>query len=261
MNAFEDVNHTRNVRHQRFSTRLYLLLLCISLSILVTYTSIAYSVTTFTVQNPSLDQFQQLQQQYSSDALNCPCSHLSIIYSSFVNLKCDFHQVCTSQFVSNSYLQELFLLYNELDISQAATNAYTVQGTIFTHFQALLILCNLAQDAVNDARQQFLDSSFVSATMLDFTLFDKETNSSLANFISTLPNSFTNSFQLIRSMTQANGLVSGYSTNWYPVPYNLQQLATMYLHPQYYGDNNCNCATSSACTQPSTPFFPGYLVG
>lgn len=261
-NVFENPHHTRNINHERLSTRIYAVLLCISLFILVLYTAIASSVTTFTVQNPSLDQFKQMQQRYGSNALNCPRTHLTIVYSSFVNIKCDFHQVCTSQFVSESYLQELYRLYNGLDTSQTASNAFTLQGTIFPHFQSLHVLCNLGQDAVNDAQQKFLASSFVSVNMIGFDLFEKLINASLVDFLMTLPNSFSNSLQLMRGMTQANGLVSGYTTSWYPILHNLFESSTVYLYPQHYGDkNDCNCATTSACTQPSTPSLQGYLIG
>ncbi|CAF3692114.1 unnamed protein product [Adineta steineri] len=260
-NVFENPYHTRNIHRERLATRLYVVILCISLFILIIYTTITYSVTTFTVQNPSLDQFKQMQQRYGSYALNCPCTQLANVYSSFVDLKCSFHQVCTSQFVSKPYLQELYRLYNALDVTNAAMNVFTLQGTVFIHFQSLLVLCNLGQDAVNDARQKFLASSFISTNMIDFQLFDKLINSSLTSFLGTLPNSFLNALQLIRGMTQANGLVSTYTTNWYPIIRNLSDSPTIFLHPQHYGSGNCTCATSSTCTQSSIPFLPGYLVG
>ncbi|CAF4237020.1 unnamed protein product, partial [Adineta steineri] len=134
-NVFENPYHTRNIHRERLATRLYVVILCISLFILIIYTTITYSVTTFTVQNPSLNQFKQMQQRYGSYALNCPCTQLANVYSSFVDLKCSFHQVCTSQFVSKPYLRELYRLYNALDVTNAAMNVFTLQGTVFIHFQ------------------------------------------------------------------------------------------------------------------------------
>ncbi|UJR16806.1 hypothetical protein I4U23_003705 [Adineta vaga] len=222
-NIFENLYHTRNIYRERAATRFYIVGLCTSLFILAIYTILTDSITTLTIQNPSLDEFQQLQQRYDSNAVNCP--------------------LCSSQFISESFLQELYRLYNQLDVSKAAINAFTLQ------------------DAANDAREKFLASSFVSASMLEFQLFDKLINASLTNFLGTLPNSFSNSLRLIRGMTQANSLVSAYTTNWYPVIRFLSDSPTIYLHPQHYGLNNCNCATLSTCTQASAPFLPGYVVG
>ncbi|CAF4036671.1 unnamed protein product [Adineta steineri] len=60
-------------------------------------------------------------------------------------------------------------------------------------------------------------------------------------------------------MVQANGLVSLYSSNWYPLLHDWNYYQTAYMEPQYYG--SCSCFTSSSCTQPSVPNMKGYLVG
>ncbi|CAF0872610.1 unnamed protein product [Adineta steineri] len=261
VNVFEDTNRTITIQQQCVATRVYLLLLVISLFIVVLYTSLIYYLNTFTITKPSLEQYQQLQQRYGSDAVSCPCSRPSITHSSFITLQCEFHPVCTSLFISDLYLQELFQLYNDLDLTYATTNAFTLQGTIFSYFQALAALCNLVNDFVNDAEQQYLVSSIISTLMIDSDLFEKETNASLIEFQSTLPNSFLNSLQIIRCLTQGNGFVSAYSTNWYYITKNIVLGAMLYLKPQYYGSDMCNCATSSTCTQSSTPYIKGYLVG
>ncbi|CAF0764694.1 unnamed protein product [Adineta steineri] len=261
VNVFEDTNRTITIQQQCVATRVYLLLLVISLFIVVLYTSLIYYLNTFTITKPSLEQYQQLQQRYGSEAVSCPCSRLSITYSSFITLQCEFHPVCTSPFTSDLYLQELFQLYNDSDSTYATTNAFTLQGTIFSYFQALAALCNLVNDFVNDAEQQYLVSSIISTLMIDFDLFEKETNASFIEFQSTLPNSFINSLQIIRGLTQGNGFVSAYSTNWYYVTKNINEGAMLYLKPQYYGGDMCNCATSPTCTQSSTPYIKGYLVG
>ncbi|CAF1406566.1 unnamed protein product [Adineta steineri] len=261
VNVFEDTNRTITIEQQCVATRVYLVLLVISLFIVVLYTSVIYYLNTFTITNPSLEQYQQLQQRYGLDAVSCPCSRLSITHSSFITLQCSFHPVCTSLFVSDSYLQELFQLYNDLDSTYATSNAFTLQGTVFSHFQALAALCNLVKDSVNDAQQQYLISSIISTLMIDFDLLEKETNASLIKFQSTLPNSFLNSLQMIRGLMQGNGFVSAYSTNWYYITNNIKVGSMLFLKSQYYGSGMCNCATLSTCTQSSTPYIKGYLVG
>ncbi|UJR06989.1 hypothetical protein I4U23_011277 [Adineta vaga] len=161
-----------------------------------------------------------------------------------------------------SYLQELFQVYNGLDTVNAPHNAYTLEGTIFSHFQALRVLLSLIKDAAEDGIERYLTSSVIFISMLDSNTLSLELNASLANFKLTLPNAFLNSFDLIRSIGQANGFVSGYATNWYL--FAPDETGTngekLYFHPQTYG-SNCTCATSASCTQPSIPFITGYVVG
>ncbi|CAF1509886.1 unnamed protein product, partial [Adineta steineri] len=213
LNVFDNPKQTTvyYIKKQQRATYVYFVLLSFGLITLLIYNSLSYSTITFTVANPSLKQYQELQQQYGIETVTCPCSQLSITYSSFIDLEYDFHPVCTSQFISHEYLQQLFQIYNSLDSTYARDNAFTLQGTMFSHFQALLILCNLVKDAVSDARQDYLTSSVISASMIDYNTFNEQMNASLSQFKSTLPNQFLNNFQLIRDMVQANGLVSLYS--------------------------------------------------
>lgn len=223
------------------------------------YNSLIYIDQRFTVTSPSLGVYQELQQQYGPDRFSYPCSRASITYSSFIDFECEFHPVCKSEFISDFSLQKLFEIYNGLNIQDARTNAFTIRGTIFPRFQALRILCNLAKDALQDTREEYLTSSFIAASMIDKNVFDTQMNTSLTQFQSTLPDEVLINLQFIRGMVQSNAFVSLYSTNWYPVLNNWFVTVTVYMHPQYYG--NCNCLTSSSCTRTSIPFIQGYLVG
>nr|ACD54676.1 unknown [Adineta vaga] len=215
------------IQQQRQATYVYLILLSVALFTLVIYNSLTYSTTTFTLINPSLE-----QHHYSMNTIDCSCSQLAISYSSFIEFECSFHPLCKSHFISSEYLLELFLLYDSLD------------------------------DAINVARQNYLASFFISVSLINYNLFDKQINASLDQFKSTLSDHYLNNLRLIRDMMQSKAFVSLYSTNWYPVLYNWSSwnyFSTIYMKPQHYG--NCNCLTSSACNQPSTPFIQGYFVG
>ena len=261
VNAFDNLSSTTldDTQQQRRATYIYFFILFFACFILITYNSLLYIDERFTITNPSLAVYQELHQQYGLDHFDCPCSRVSITYSSFIDFECDFHPVCESEFISDLFLQKLFEIYNGLNIAEARTSTFTIGGTIFPHFQALRILCNLAQDAFQDARKQYLASSIISASMIDENLFNTQMNTSLTRFQSTLPNDLLSDLQFIRGMFQGNAFVSLYSSNWYPVINNWALDATVYMQPQYY--SNCNCLTSSSCAQPSVPFIPGYLVG
>ena len=261
VNAFDSVSSTTldDIQQQRRATYIYLFILFAACCILLMYNSLIYIDERFTITNPSLGVYHELQQQYGVDHFNCPCSRVSIMYSTFADFECDFHPVCKSEFMSDVYLRKLFAIYNELNIQDARQNAFTIRGTIFAHFQALLILCNLAKDAFQDARKQYLTSSIIAASMLDKKMFDKQMNTSLTRFQSTLPDEILSNLQFILGVFHGNALISLYSTNWYPILNNWLVYATVYMQPQYYG--NCSCLTSSSCTQTPVPFIQGYLVG
>ena len=261
LNLFDDLSKTtpNDLRQQRRATHVFILALSVALGVLVVHHSIAFINVRLTVVSPTREQYEHLPQLYSVATFHCPCSQVSMVYSSFVDFTCDFHAVCASEFLSDFFLQQLFEIYNKLDLRDATHHAFTLHGTVFSHFQALRILCDLVTDAVHDAIQHYLTSSFISASMIERTIFEQQTNASLAGLRSTMPNEFLGNLQLLRGMVQSNAFVSLFSSNWYPVLPLCERHRRVFMQPQYY--NNCNCLASASCIQPANPSVPGYVVG
>ena len=61
-------------------------------------------------------------------------------------------------------------------------NAFPFRNTAFAYFQVMSIMCNLAKQAVIDARTLFLDAAVVTAQMLDADLFDWRNQIALPEF-------------------------------------------------------------------------------
>lgn len=241
---------------QRQSTRLYFLLLAIALFILIVYTSLIYQKNTNTIKIVSLEQFEQLQTRYVSNTIECPCTNISFQRATFYRMEPIFHQVCSSDFIDTHWLNTLFESYQNQHISEM--NSLTFIGTAFAYFQSLRIMCGLTKQAVMDVRELFLNTQVIVTHMLHYDLFLSQTTAALISFNSTLSDSFVHSLKMLLGMAHGNGLVSGYSTNWGVFLPNMTKDATIYTRARIYGD--CNCATSSACTAPSIPHVPGFVV-
>jgi hypothetical protein len=80
------------IRHERWSTRIYIILLLGILYFLVIYKSVGSETSYITVKNPSQAVFESLAKTYP-DTLNCPCSTVAIKYQEFVQIQATFHQV------------------------------------------------------------------------------------------------------------------------------------------------------------------------
>lgn len=80
------------VREERWSTRLYLVLLCVTLVTLVFYAALRSQTETITVRDPSKKIFDELELKYSN-TLQCPCTKIAIEYGRFVHIEPSFHQV------------------------------------------------------------------------------------------------------------------------------------------------------------------------
>ncbi|CAF3729742.1 unnamed protein product [Rotaria socialis] len=260
-NLFEVANKSsvdpQTSQNQQQSTRVYLILLAVIFLTFSVYASSTYKTKTMLTKIPSLEIIQYLQKMYGSTIVTCPCTKLSITHSSYIQLEPIFHQICSSDFISTEWLNVLFA--SNRNRNALSLDLYSFNVTAFIHFQTMRTMCDLVTKVVINSRDLFLASPVVSRQMLDFDEFSIQTQLALNHFQSTLPNNFIQSLEMFRGLAQGNGLVSAYSTNWNLFIPNMTENAVVYIRPQLY--ENCSCAISSACIQPSQPFLPGFVVG
>jgi len=138
------------------------------------------------------------------------------------------------------------------------------------HFQAIQVMCEIANKTINNELTLFLDSNLVSVETIKFDRFEKKINATLSNLLhDIIPSNLLHSLQLIRSMYSGNGLISAFTTNWYPVISHETPLKTIYMQAQKYNLSSCNCATSPTCMEPMSLelssgqnwIVPGMMIG
>ncbi|CAF3730549.1 unnamed protein product [Rotaria sp. Silwood1] len=97
-----------------YSTRVYILFLMVGVYVLTIYSTKVIGSKQVIVQNPSINQFEELNKMYSS-ILSCPCSRLSMPRSTFMHYEVQFHPFCTSRFIRD----ELWLQYWTMEFLNA----------------------------------------------------------------------------------------------------------------------------------------------
>ncbi len=103
-----------------------------------------------TIKISSLKDFQKLQNLHVSTAIECPCTKISFNRSTFHQMEPIFHQVCSSDFINNDWLNILFTNYQNQNPS---------------------VMCHLTKQAVIDAQDFFLNTQVISTYMLDYDIF------------------------------------------------------------------------------------------
>jgi hypothetical protein len=124
-----------------------------------------------TVTTPSLATFNDLQVMYS-DTLKCPCSTVAIPYQKFLSLSPILHQVCSSDFVGDSWLS----------IMEQSANAFMPtdwRNIAAAQLQLLSNLCKLANNTIDDAVDRFLLQSFIASTALTESNLNTQLNTTL----------------------------------------------------------------------------------
>ena len=112
------------------------------------YISLSSQIITVTISKPTQNQYEELQIKFSN-ILQCPCKDISIAYEKFIDIKTVYHQICSSDFLSQQWIKFLFhenmSYYFQLDFRHSAT----------AMFHTLRILCQQAQQTIDDNLIEF----------------------------------------------------------------------------------------------------------
>ena len=249
------------LRTQIISTRLFLLALFVSFTILVIYTSAVTVTKSIIIPSPSLDRYQQLYKDHSQ-TLACACSKISQTYQTFIDLNFTAHQVCYSSFITDQWID---------DLQNTRNTGYMViddfRATAVFQFQALQSLCQLTSDMISMGLSRFSTTEYVTMDVTPLSAFTSQTDSFINQFISTTVKDFSLSFRIVRDTIHANGLISAAQTN---TRFRIDSTGSD-LFNVWNGYGDCDCARSSECHDQSAVFkgsswemlflVPGFKVG
>ena len=203
LNLFPSIPPSTNefdLRNERISTRLFIVLLILLLSILLGYTSLTHVIKTKDVSVPTLSQYVYLYSKYPQ-TLTCPCTKISIEYGRFLRVKYTLHQVCSSIFMSDQWIA--YLAHYHTDSLYLKD---TFQWLATYIFQALRLFCQLCEKSISDSLIRFYSFEYVAVTVTSEQLFRSQANLLMGQFNSSTTKDFLLSMEIVRDTTQANGL-------------------------------------------------------
>jgi hypothetical protein len=159
-------------------------------------------------------------------------------YETFLHIEYTLHQVCSSTYVSDQWINYMADSYDRFD----ELHDFRMTGPQI--FQGLKALCQLANDSISASLLQFYSSKYLSAFAIPTGLFQSEAETLIQQFLSSTTTSLLLSLRRIRDTTQTNALFSGLLSNFDVYTYQ----DSSYLGASsilYNGD--CDCAVSSEC--------------
>ncbi|CAF1155959.1 unnamed protein product [Adineta ricciae] len=243
LNVFPSIPPTTDpyqLKTQRISTRLFIVTFISSLVILLLYTSLATVTEVATVPTPTLDQYNDLYDKYSG-TLSCPCSQISIPNKQLMTINYTLHQVCSSSFVFNQWID--YLLYSREDDFLYRLD-FRVIGTHI--FQTLASLCELVNETIVNSVTEFYNNKYATMEVASFDVFQKQTDTLFDQFrLSTIAD-FLSSLRIVRDTSQINGLLSALETNGVlQLPADGQMVTV-----EFVSYNGCRCVNSPECVEP-----------
>ncbi|CAF3507764.1 unnamed protein product [Rotaria sp. Silwood1] len=242
------------------ATRLYLGLLAVSIVILFVLTASSSQTRSITVDSPSISQFDFLSARYPL-TLSCLCSQVTIPYNTFLSFAPEYHQVCSSKFISESWISSMFSInttnYSPLDFRTSASS----------QFETLALLCTMVSEFVSSAVQVFTNQQLISSRTLSRSAFDAQLMSLVQQLQTTTVIDITSMDQFVSLSIDNNQLVSALHTNYfiYSVPGSRLYITYSGVYiPIHYSlpldpTTFCGCASTYKCIYPSG-FFNNWTL-
>ncbi|CAF1333734.1 unnamed protein product [Adineta ricciae] len=235
----------------RIATRMYLCSLTISLIILLLYNLIEARLITEVLENPPLSDTEQLLSKYVDTAI-CRCTQISTPLNQLLRIHINFHQICSSTFVSDQWREALTLGAANI---RYMLNKSDYRFYISAHLQFLSGLCKQSITQANNSINKFLSNSFITSSLLSKFDFEIQISNLFKQTISNAPISFVRLLNLIRSVNDGNALTTVYGNN-YQFVVSEQQLTASYSilttkSIVYNETEQCDCGFKSTCVVPA----------
>ncbi|CAF4073640.1 unnamed protein product, partial [Adineta steineri] len=214
INLFKDINETteEDIKNQKISTIIFLILFTISIVALFLYSSLTPITKTVVVEQPSLFDYQQLEEKYSNTLL-CPCTSVSNEYNKFISsFTPTFNQICLSDFVSDEWLNHVNY---RLFIEPQYHFVFDFRHSAYGFFAMLRTLCVLAKQTIDDRLISFYSTILLTENTISEDIFlaniyatrDQFINASATDFIITLDS-------VILMGLVSNAVINRLETNW-----------------------------------------------
>ena len=261
LNLFKSSQRTTptDLKHQYWSTRIYILFLILALLFLTLYTSLIIDTKIIQIQDPPWSIVENLQIQ--SSTLECPCTKLSVSYKDLISLQPTYHQICSSEFVTAKWIEGLNLIAS-LSVESLYYADFRFSSPMF---QLLKSMCDLANETVINALSMFGQNQLVTSDLLLPNVFAQRLESAISQFQLTTPNELLRLLQLTRNITYMNQFLSGSYANFYVDYEEVGEYIQTNMTLGIYGSTktlangtsqSCSCANDIECGR-NAAFYTG----
>lgn len=153
------------------------------MGVLIFYNVFSTKVWIKVVHDPSVTTYRELQASYPS-TLKCSCSRTTVPYGAFSTLTPTFHQICSSDLVSDLWISILA----DRRIHDSVTDTWLGRST--GYFRLLTSLCRLSNTTAADHAHRFLAQTLATSYVLTETDFRTQSNKTFVGIIRSMVISF-----------------------------------------------------------------------
>ncbi|UJR13165.1 hypothetical protein I4U23_000188 [Adineta vaga] len=251
LNLFQSIRQQTptNIKEQRLSTRIYLILLSSSYLIIILLTTLNTQTITIIESNPSLIEYKSYEKLYSN-SLQCPCSNITISYSIFNSFHPILHEICSSNFITDSWIMMMRLLQGD-SLMTGFDFDFNWRGINAQQMQLLSMSCQRANKTIEDAIHRFNQRSFTTSKVLTQSNFNAVMNTTVDQFIRSLIIDFNLLFNTSHLFTQVDQPFTKPNQNNLILKSTTQMTIKMnrlIMNTEIFSE--CICSTNPDCRLP-----------
>ena len=214
LNVFARRNsEASEIRKQIHTTRLYIGCLVIFTLILVSVTTSEQRMRTTIVSMPTITEYEDLYQNGKLPR-SCPCSQIATPHSEFISLIPNFHQVCSSQLITDDWLDRLVYQSSFQSISQSFYYL-DIRSYGLDMFRTVRSFCSLANETITSGLTNFLATNLISTQALPRQQFHEQTESLMVDFQSNVENTFKQVLSIVRQTNQGDQILTTKMSNFF----------------------------------------------
>ncbi|UJR18325.1 hypothetical protein I4U23_005227 [Adineta vaga] len=230
-----------------FATRIYICSLIIIIIIITITTALVIRPVNKTEYSPSSKRFIELTSKYPNN-IHCPCTKVGISYDTFVTTHVQFHQVCSSQFIKQKWIDMMFYAQNITFISSG-----DFRTRLIFFWQLIAGFCMISNRIWTEIVISFNATQTLSQVAISEDLLRIRVDEDLNKQVSLFQMALANNLRSMRETIRGNQMVSGLATNFY-LRYSIFKEIYHWLAPQMSPQkyNNCTCLNIAGCSHSAT---------
>ncbi|UJR06779.1 hypothetical protein I4U23_011066 [Adineta vaga] len=205
-NENEPQDQTIIIQHKKYSTWLYILLFIMFFYVFFYIAMAKPQQRTIVISDVTETSITKLNLEYKK-TLSCPCSTIYVPPKQFGLNQIKRHPVCTSIFVSQQWIENLYLS------NASQYRATDFRTTAHSQFQFLADFCSLVHDIIDQVEIEIENYEFTTVELLSNEQLQSQMDiilESVRNSASTRLMSFIN---YINTNARSNNFISALNTN------------------------------------------------